>query len=75
MTRYVVVTRSKPMLPIQHFITIEAAADYIVREKAFGRWTVCAQEANKITASTPYRELLKHEKAALEQRLYPTLYE
>lgn len=74
MTRYVVVTR-QDHLPVERFITIEGAADYIVREKAFGRWTVLAQEANKITASTPYRELRPTEKYALERRLFPTLYE
>lgn len=74
MTRYVVVTR-KDKLPVERFVNIEAAADYIVREKAYGRWTVLAQDANRITASTPYRDLRVHEKRALEQRLYPTLYE
>ena len=61
--------------PIERFITLEAAADYIVHEKAFGRWKVRAQEANKITAATPYRELLKHEHQTLERKLFPTLFE
>lgn len=74
MTRYVVVTR-QDRLPVQRFMTVEAAADYIVRERAFGRWTVLAQEANKITASTPYRKLHPTEKRTLEQKLYPTLFE
>ncbi len=74
MTRYVVVTR-KDRLPVERFYTVEEAADYIVREVAYGKWTVLVQEANRITASTPYRELLQHEKRRLEQRLYPTLYE
>ncbi len=74
MTRYVVVTR-QDSLPVERFITIEAAGDYIVRETAFGRWAVLAQEANRITASTPYRELRQHERRTLERRLYPTLYE
>ena len=74
MTRYVVVTRDGSH-PVQRFMTIEAAGDYIVLERAFGRWTVLAQEANKITASTPYRELRAHEKLALEKKLYPTLFE
>lgn len=74
MTRYVVVTRDA-MLPVERFVDVESAADYIVREKAYGRWTVMAQEANRITATTPYRKLRQHEKRRLEQRLYPTLYE
>lgn len=74
MTRYVVVTR-KDRLPIERFVTIEAAADYIVRERAFAKWTVLVQEANKITASTPYRDLRQHEKYALEAKLYPALFE
>ncbi len=74
MTRYVVVTR-QDRLPVERFVTIESAADYIVREIAFGRWTVLAQEANRITASTPYRELRQHERRAMERKLYPTLYE
>jgi hypothetical protein len=70
----VVVTREGTH-PVERFITIEAAADYIVHERAFGRWTVKAQEANRITAATPYRELLRHEKQALERKLFPTLFE
>jgi hypothetical protein len=73
-TNYVVVTR-KDRLPVDRFMTIESAADYIVREKAFARWTVMAQEANKITASTPYRRLRPTEQEKLERRLYPTLFE
>ncbi len=74
MTRYVVVTRDG-LHPIERFYTIEEAANYIVRETAFGRWTVLCQEGNKITAGTPYRELRPTEKAKLEQRLFPTLFE
>lgn len=74
MNRYVVVTR-KDELPVERFVDIESAADYIVRETAFGRWKVLVQEANRITASTPYRELREHEKRALMARLFPTLYE
>jgi hypothetical protein len=74
MTRYVVVTR-QGMLPIERFMSVEAAADYIVREAAFGRWMVKAQEGNKITASTPMRDLRPTEKSKLERKLYPTLYE
>jgi hypothetical protein len=62
-------------LPIERFIDVASAADYIVHETAFGRWTVLAQEANRITASTPYRELREHEKRVLLSRLFPTLYE
>lgn len=75
MKRYVVLTRSKPELPIDRFMDVESAADYIVHETAFGRWTVKVQEANRITAATPYRELLDHEKRILMARLFPTLYE
>lgn len=74
MTRYVVVTRDG-LLPVDRYVTIEAAADKIVREKAFGRWKVLAQEANQITASTPYRQLRPTEKRALERKLFPTLFE
>jgi hypothetical protein len=73
-TRYVVVTR-QGLHPIDRFMTIEAAADYIVRETKFGQWKVLAQEANRITASTPYRELRPTEKRKLEQKLFPTLYD
>lgn len=74
MNRYVVVTR-KDLLPVQRFVDVESAADYIVNQRAFGRWTVLVQEANRITASTPYRELREHEKRTLMSRLFPTLYE
>jgi hypothetical protein len=73
-TRYVVVTRAG-LLPVERFYTVEEAAHYIVRESAFGRWKVLAQEANKITASTPYRDLRQHEKLAMEKVLFPTLFE
>lgn len=73
-TNYVVVTRNTN-LPVERFYTIESAADYIVREKAFARYTVLVQEGNRITASTPYRKLRPTEQAALEKRLYPTLFE
>jgi hypothetical protein len=72
--RYVVVTR-KDLLPVQRFVDVESAADYIVHEQAFGRWTVLVQEANRITAGTPYRDLRDHEKRALMAKLFPTLYE
>jgi hypothetical protein len=72
--RYVIVTRSD-RLPIERFVDIESAADYIVRERAFGRWKVLVQEANRITAGTPYRELREHEKRTLMGKLFPTLYE
>lgn len=74
MTRYVVVTR-KDRLPVERFMTVEAAADYIVHERAFARWTVLAQEANTIAASTPYRALRPSEQRTLERKLYPTLFE
>lgn len=74
MTRYVVVTR-KDLLPVQRFVDVESAADYIVRETKFGEWKVLAQEANRITAGTPYRELREHEKRTLMAKLFPTLYE
>lgn len=73
MTRYVVVTR-KDGLPIERFFTVETAANYIVREVMFASWTVKAQEANKITASTPYRDLRPTEQLKLESQLFPTLY-
>lgn len=74
MTRYVVVTRAG-LHPIERFYTVEEAGRYIVRETAFGRWKVLAQEANKITASTPYRDLRHHEKVTLEKVLFPSLFE
>lgn len=72
--RYVVVTR-KDRLPVERFVDVESAANYIVRETAFGKWTVLVQEANRITASTPYRALREHEKRTLMAKLFPTLYE
>jgi hypothetical protein len=36
---------------------------------------VLVQEANRITAGTPYRELREHEKRTLMGKLFPTLYE
>lgn len=74
MQRFVVVTR-KDLLPVQRFVDIESAADYIVRETKFGEWKVLVQEANRITAGTPYRELREHENRTLMSRLFPTLYE
>lgn len=73
-TRYVVVTRQGTH-PVERFYSVEGAADYIVRERAFGRWKVLAQDANRITASTPYRELRPTEKLTLERKLFPTLFE
>lgn len=74
MIDYVVVTR-KDKLPVKRFMTIEAAANHILHERAFGDWTVLAQEANQVTAATPYRELRQHENAALQRKLFPSLYE
>jgi hypothetical protein len=74
MTRYVVVTRAQ-RLPVTRFMTVESAADYIVREGRFADWTVLAQDADRITASTPYRQLLPHERRLLEARLFPSLFE
>lgn len=73
-TNYVVVTR-QTNLPVDRFVTIEAAAQYIVEARAFARYTVLAQEGNRITASTPYRKLRPTEQRKLEQKLYPTLFE
>lgn len=74
MTRYVVVTREQ-RLPVERFFVIEAAAKHIRYAEKYGEWTVLAQEGNKITASTPYRELTMHEKRLLERALYPSLFE
>ncbi len=74
LTRYVVVTR-KARLPVKHCLTIEEAADYIVRERAFDRWEVLAQEGNKIIAGTPYRGLRPTEQYKLEAKLFPSLFE
>lgn len=73
--RYVVVTRDRHALPVTRFLTVEAAADYIVRERAFVRLTILAQEGNNLTASTPYRELTRAERAVFERKLYPSLFE
>jgi len=62
-------------VPIQRFMTVESAGDYIWKERAFDRWTVLVQEANKITAGTPYRQLNNHERLGLERKLYPSLFE
>jgi hypothetical protein len=74
MQRYVVVTR-KGTLPVERFVDVESAGRYIVRETKFGEWTVLVQEANRITAGTPYRELRETEKRKLMSTLFPTLYE
>jgi hypothetical protein len=74
MKRYVVVTRDKK-LPIDRYYSVDAAARKIVLERSFDRWTVLVQEANRITASTPYRELNPHERRELERHLYPTLFD
>lgn len=65
----------KDLLPVERFIDVESAADYIVRETKFGQWKVLVQEANRITAGTPYRGLLESEKRVMLARLFPTLYE
>jgi hypothetical protein len=70
---YVVVTRDQK-LPIRRFMTIEAAGNYVRDERKFTEWTVLAQEANRITPGTAYRQLRQHEKHAYESRLYPSLY-
>jgi hypothetical protein len=74
MTRFVVVTRDN-RLPVERFYTVEAAANYISRQEKFGDWTVLCQDGDRITASTPYRELTMHERRQLEKALYPTLFE
>jgi hypothetical protein len=73
MTRYSVVTRQG--LPVDRFFALRAAAGDIVREQRWDRWTLLAQEGNKITASTPYRELTRTERVALERQLYPSLFQ
>lgn len=75
MTDYVVVTRSRPPLPVKRFMTVGAAGNYIVHERAYHKYTVLAQEANKVVASTPYRELTPRERVELERSLYPSLFE
>ena len=72
MTRYVVVTR-EGRLPVERFITVEAAANYIVRERKFADWTLLAQDADH--AASSYRKLLPHERRVLEAKLYPSLLE
>lgn len=70
--RYVVVTRDRH-LPIQHFATIEAAADKIVRERALATWTVLAQEG--LTASAKMRQLTLAERKKLEKAMFPSLFD
>ena len=70
--RYVVVTRQSN-LPVQHFATIEGAADKIVRERALAIWTVLAQEG--LEASAPMRKLNLAERKRLEKAMFPSLFE
>lgn len=72
MTYYVVVTRDKRRFVVERFYTIEAAANKIVLERAFDRWTVLAQDGGK---GTPMRELHRLEKRRLESKLYPSLFD
>jgi hypothetical protein len=39
------------------------------RHPGLGEWTVLAQEANRVTADTPYRSLREHEHRALLRAL------
>ncbi len=74
MTRYVVVSR-KDCIPISDgLLDVEAAADYIIRNQAFDKWTVLAQEANRITPTTKYRALRPTEARRLEAKLFPSLF-
>lgn len=72
-THYVVVTRSKPPLPISRHMFLRDAADKIVYEKMFDKWKVLAQDGR--TASAPMRTLTHSEQAELERRLYPSLFQ
>jgi hypothetical protein len=72
MTYYTVVTRENRTPVSERFLTIESAADYIVRGRAFHRQTVLAQDGSK---SSPFRELQRHESRRLEAKLYPSLFE
>jgi hypothetical protein len=57
-TRYVVRMRRSPHLPLARgFWTVNEAADYIIRHGKAEEWTIGAQGANQITASTPCRDL------------------
>jgi hypothetical protein len=46
------------------------AADKLVKERTFHRWTVLAQDGGK---AAPMRELNQAEKTQLERQLYPTM--
>ena len=70
MTYYVVVTRDKRQFVIDRFMSIEMAADKLVKERTFHRWTVLAQDRGR---AAPMRELNQPEKTQLERQLYPTV--
>lgn len=72
MTYYAVVTRDRRHLVLERYMSIETAADKIVRERMFHKWTVLAQDGGK---AAPMRQLNKSERKQLERQLYPTLFD
>lgn len=60
-------------VPISHHGTIEGAGSKIVKELAFNRWTVMAQDA--LRPGSNMRALTRHEKLRLEKTLYPLLFD
>lgn len=59
--------------PVQHFATVEGAADKIVRERALAVWTILAQEG--LTAAAQMRPLNLREKKLMEKTMFPSLFD
>lgn len=72
MTHYSVVTRGRSPKVIKRFVSLASAGNYIVRERGFHEWTVLAQDGQ---SRAPFRALHPKERAALEQALYPSLFD
>jgi hypothetical protein len=72
LTYYTVVTREHRTPVSERFLTIETAANYIVRGRSFNKHTVLAQDGGK---GAPFRELQRHEHRRLEAKLYPALFD
>ena len=49
MTYYAVVTRDNHRFVIDRFMSIEMAADKLVKERMFHKWTVLAQDGGRVT--------------------------
>jgi hypothetical protein len=75
MIRYSILISARGYMAEEGFLTVEAAADYIVRNDSPYGWTIVAQEANKITATTPQRDLRPTEWARAAERGFRRPYD